>query len=84
MKAGKIAAVLLTACLLAACSQQTNEADAPEIQMQVADGYIQYYNGTDWENLIAVEDLRGPQGEPGRDGKDGEDGKDGADGIDGK
>lgn len=33
MKAGKIAAVLLTACLLAACSQQTNEADAPEIQM---------------------------------------------------
>ena len=79
--AAKIATVLLSGGMLVACGQ---EATAPEIQMQVADGYIQYFNGADWENLIAVEDLRGPQGEPGQDGKDGKDGKDGADGIDGK
>lgn len=83
MSAGKIAAVLLAATLLSACTSTEDENATPEIQMQVADGYIQYYNGETWENLIAVEDLRGPQGEPGRDGKGGKDGVDGTDGKDG-
>ena len=52
--------------------------------MQVSDGYIQYYNGREWENLIAVDELRGAQGAAGQDGRDGQDGADGTDGQNGK
>lgn len=53
------------------------------IDMRVSDGYIQYSNddGTTWENLIAVADLKGADGTPGTDGKDGAPGKDGKDGV---
>lgn len=52
---------------------------AGTIDMRTSDGYIQYSNddGTTWENLIAVADLKGADGAPGTDGKDGAPGKDG-------
>ncbi|HIZ42276.1 MAG TPA: collagen-like protein [Candidatus Gemmiger excrementigallinarum] len=80
-----IPSLLLATMLLSACGADTTD----KIQMQVSDGYIQYFNGESWENLVALEELRGPQGEqgpagqPGKDGKDGVDGKDGEDGQDG-
>lgn len=65
------------------------------IDMQVADGYIQYSTdgGKTWENLIAVAELKGekgdtgatgPQGETGPQGPQGETGPAGADGAPGK
>ena len=59
---------------------------------QIANGYIQvsYDNGTTWENLVALDEIKGEDGkdgvdgEDGKDGVDGEDGKDGVDGEDGK
>ena len=39
-------AVLLTGCAKSADSAAAANAD---VQMRVQDGYIQYYNGTDWE-----------------------------------
>lgn len=49
--------------------------------LRVADGYIQYStDGSTWENLIAVADLKGADGAPGKDGADGLNGKNGADG----
>lgn len=52
---------------------------AGTIDMRVADGYIQYSNddGTTWENLIAVDDLKGADGKDGTDGAPGAAGKDG-------
>ena len=80
MKFGRIFLVVAAASLLlTACGAEKSE----KIQMQVTDGYIQYYNGQEWENLISVEDLRGPQGIPGKDGQDGQDGQDGRDGQNG-
>ncbi len=58
------------------------------IDMRVSGGYIQYSSdGATWENLIAVEDLKGeagPQGEQGIQGLKGDPGKDGATGPAGK
>lgn len=49
--------------------------------LRVADGYIQYStDGSTWENLIAVADLKGADGAPGKDGADGLNGKNGKDG----
>lgn len=58
---------------------------AGTIDMRTADGYIQYSNddGTTWENLIAIDDLKGADGKDGTNGADGEPGKDGTDGKDG-
>lgn len=49
------------------------------ISMQVADGYIQYSidKGKNWSNLIAVDDLTGPQGETGPAGPTGPKGETG-------
>ena len=49
---------------------KTGSGGAGSIDMQVSGGYIQYSNddGTTWENLIAVDDLKG---EPGEDGAPG-------------
>lgn len=55
-------AVLLTGCAKSADSAAAANAD---VQMRVQDGYIQYYNGTDWENLIATAELKGDPGEKG-------------------
>ena len=53
-------AVLLTGCAKSADSAAAANAD---VQMRVQDGYIQYYNGTDWENLIATDELKGEKGD---------------------
>ena len=42
---------------LSACTQTP-----PDIQFKVENGYVQYYNGESWSNLIAVEDLEGIDG----------------------
>lgn len=78
VKAGVV--LFLTAMFLSACAPQKEET----LQMQVADGYIQYYNGQEWKNLIEVEELRGPQGPAGEDGINGTDGENGKDGRSGK
>lgn len=79
MKRISLFASIIAAMMLSACGADSQ----PDVQMQVADGYIQYFNGSEWENLIAVEELRGPEGPQGPAGVNGQDGIDGADGEDG-
>lgn len=67
-------AVLLTGCAKSADSAAAANAD---VQMRVQDGYIQYYNGTDWENLIATAELKGDPGEKGDKGDKGDQGEPG-------
>ena len=52
---------------------KTGSGGAGSIDMQVSGGYIQYSadDGTTWENLIAVADLKGEPGEKGEPGADG-------------
>lgn len=83
MKRIAIPTVFLAAIFLSACGTEAT-VETEKIQMQVSDGYIQYYNGSDWENLISVEELRGEKGDQGADGKDGKDGIDGKDGKTGE
>lgn len=53
---------------------------AAQIEMRVQDGYIQYYNGTDWENLISTDELKGEKGDKGDKGDPGEKGETGPQG----
>ncbi len=87
----KLSCVLFSFVLLG-CTTPSNKTstvasnESPTVKMRVQDGYIQYYNGTDWENLISTEELKGEKGDkgdPGKDGKDGRDGKKGTNGING-
>lgn len=57
----------LVAAINEAARSGGGSGGAGTIDMRVADGYIQYSNddGTTWENLIAVDDLKGA---PGKDG----------------
>ena len=59
---------------------------APDVRMQVADGYIQYSTdgGTTWRNLIAMENLIGPAGPQGPQGLQGETGPQGLQGPQGE
>ena len=50
---------------LSACSQ------SPNIQFKVEDGYIQYYDGEAWYNLIAVSELEGDDADVWTIGDDG-------------
>ena len=52
-------------------------ADGKEVQLQVADGYIQwkYDADSDWQNLIAVSALQGMKGDKGDQGEKGEKGE---------
>ena len=52
-------------------------ADGKEVQLQVADGYIQwkYDADSDWQNLIAVSALQGMKDEKGDQGEKGEKGE---------
>lgn len=54
-------------------------ADGKEVQLQVADGYIQwkYDADSDWQNLIAVSALQGMKGDKGDQGEKGEKGDSG-------
>ena len=36
--------------------------ESPDIQFKVENGYVQYFDGETWSNLIAVENLKGEQG----------------------
>ena len=62
---------------------KTGSGGSGSIDLRVADGYIQYSNddGTTWENLIAVADLKGEDGAPGTPGTPGKDGTNGQDGY---
>ncbi len=61
---------------LAACN---GEALEREIEFQTSDTHIQwrYVGEDDWEDIIALDDLEGPQGEQGPQGDDGDQGPQG-------
>lgn len=58
---------------------------AGSITMRTDGGYIQYStdDGSTWENLIALDELKGEPGQNGADGAPGQNGADGAPGADG-
>lgn len=62
-----------------------NEAARTGAVMRTDGGYIQYStdDGSTWENLIALSELKGEPGEKGADGTPGQNGADGAPGADG-
>ena len=64
---------------------RTGSGGAGSITMRTDGGYIQYStdNGSTWENLIALAELKGEPGEKGEDGAPGQNGADGAPGADG-
>lgn len=65
--------------LVAAINEAATKGTAA-IYMRVAEGYIEYSgDGVTWEKLIAVDELKGPKGDPGEQGPRGEPGKDGSD-----
>ena len=70
-------ALALTGCAAA------DTSTAAQIEMRVQDGYIQYYNGTDWKNLISTEELKGEKGDKGDPGEKGECGEIGPQGAKG-
>ncbi len=76
----------LVAAINEAARSGGGSGGAGTIDMRVADGYIQYSNddGTTWENLIAIAELKGADGKDGANGTDGKDGAPGKDGTDGK
>ena len=64
---------------------RTGSGGAGSITMRTDGGYIQYStdNGSTWENLIALAELKGEPGQNGADGAPGQNGADGAPGADG-
>lgn len=48
---------------------KTGSGSAGSAALRVSEGYIQFRNGDEWENLIAKSELEGTKGEPGEDGK---------------
>lgn len=68
MNTGKIMFIIGITAFLFACSNHP-----AAVQMQVSGGYIQYNGGNGWQNLIALDDLRGPQGPRGPRGPAGQD-----------
>lgn len=78
--------------LVAAINEAAKTGSGPggggSITMRTDGGYIQYStdDGSTWENLIALAELKGEpgeKGEPGADGAPGQNGADGAPGADG-
>lgn len=67
--------------LVAAINEVALAGGAGSMSLRVADGYIQYStDGSTWENLIAVTDLKGADGAPGAQGEKGDKGAAGQDG----
>lgn len=64
---------------------RTGSGVAGSITMRTDGGYIQYStdDGSTWENLIALAELKGEPGQNGADGAPGQNGADGAPGADG-
>ena len=77
----RLAAAALALALTGCANADTSTA--AQIEMRVQDGYIQYYNGTDWENLISTEELKGEKGDKGDKGDPGEKGERGETGPQG-
>lgn len=80
-KIGDLAKLTTTARenLVAAINEAATKGTAA-VYMRVADGFIEYSgDGATWERLIAVDELKGPKGDPGERGPQGEPGKDGSD-----
>ena len=77
----RLAAAALALALTGCAAADTSTA--AQIEMRVQDGYIQYYNGTDWENLISTEELKGEKGDKGDNGDPGEKGERGETGPQG-
>lgn len=48
---------------------KTGSGSAGSAALRVSEGYIQFRNGDEWENLIAKSELEGTNGEPGEDGE---------------
>ena len=48
---------------------KTGSGSAGSAALRVSEGYIQFRNGDEWENLIAKYELEGTKGEPGEDGE---------------
>ena len=70
-----ILTVLALAVLLTGCAKGADTTDTTNnVQMRVQDGYIQYYNGTDWQNLVSTDELKGEKGDKGDKGDQGEQG----------
>lgn len=70
--------------LVAAINEAATKGTAA-IYMRVADGFIEYSgDGATWEKLIAVDELKGPKGDPGEQGPRGEPGEKGDKGDPGK
>ena len=81
--------------LVAAINEAARTGGAGSMALRVADGYIQYSaaGGSTWQNLIAVADIKGAQGDKGEKGdpgpkgdpgEKGDPGKDGAPGAQGE
>ena len=61
-------AIILSICLVISCMFMfggCNFLKSPEIELKVEDGYVQYYDGESWKNLIAISDLKGNDGSHG-------------------
>ena len=69
----KLAAAMALALLLTGCAKSADSLDvaSEKVQMRVQDGYIQYYNGTTWENLVSTDELKGALGDKGEKGDPG-------------
>lgn len=74
---------LLLTTMLFGCVDK-NVSGQSTVQMRVQDGYIQYYTGETWDNLISTEELKGEKGDKGDKGDKGEPGIPGKNGINGK
>lgn len=48
---------------------KTGSGSAGSAALRVSEGYIQFRNGEEWENLIAKSELEGTKGAPGEDGE---------------
>ena len=80
----RIITIMCITLLLFGC-----KADTTSIQIRNQDGYIQYYDGTKWNNLISTNELKGEKGDKGdkgdagTNGLNGTNGKNGINGTDG-
>ena len=54
---------------LVAAINEAAKTGSGSAALRVSEGYIQFRNGDEWENLIAKSELEGTKGEPGEDGE---------------
>ena len=63
----KFLTFILSICFIIPCMFMFSACSSTpaDIEFKVENGYIQYYDGENWNNLIAVEDLKGEDGDDG-------------------